>query len=359
MQINYSGYYNTTGYSLAAQEYILAIRHVNPEANIRIQYFNTRTPIGMSPYRDNLFFEMSKKPLAPDAIHVFHCIPHRYRRPKGAKKCVGVCLFETMNPPKEWIRMMNEMDLIITASTFNELIFKAHGATVPIKVVPHCFDPKMFNKDVKHNGRYSLFTFMSIGTWKARKNWEGLIKGFYDAFSKKDDVCLLVKTDKPKELEACVRRIKQTSEWRSKETAPIFAEQKTHCLFEEIPAFMKKAQIYISTSLGEGFCLPNLHAMALDIPLVTTKFGGVLEYAKPDNCTYIEPKHYKTYPTMDGVPQFANCIWPVLRTHEIRDQMIEVRKHYPKDKAKQAYQFVHENFNYDVIGKKFLEAIGD
>jgi glycosyltransferase involved in cell wall biosynthesis len=120
---------------------------------------------------------------------------------------------------------------------------------------------------------------------------------------------------------------------------------------------MQKCDVYVSASLGEGFGLPGLHAMALGIPVVITKYAGVTEYAKPETCTFIEPRGYRTHPNMDGIPQFNNCIWPELRIGDIRDSMRKVFEEYPKEKAMTAYKYVHENFNYDVIGRKFLEAL--
>lgn len=338
-------------------DYLLAMLQVDPAANIKVQPFNSETKLGVSDNRYQLFASLAKKKDEPDQVHVYHCIPHRYRRPVGAKKCFGFCVFETMNPPADWIRMMNEMDAVITASVFNERIFRTHGVTVPIHVIPHCFDAKLFNKEVQPTGRYNMKTFLAMGTWKMRKNWETLIKAFYDAFDKKDNVCLLIKTDKPKDLEMMVQRVKRSSEWRTKDTAPIFAEQRTHCNFEEIPQFMKKGDFYISCSIGEGFGISGAHAMALNIPVITTKFGGCTEYAKQDNCTFIEPKHYKTYPVMDGIPQFANCIWPVINTIDVKEKMIEVLKNSPTEKTQKAYEFAHDNLSYDVIGKKYLEVL--
>ncbi len=357
MQIHWSIYLNHTGYSISAQDYILAMRQVDPNVDIKVHFENKETRIGVSKNRQQIFSALSQTKESLPKISIYQTVPHRYRHPKGSKKNIGVCVFETMNPPKQWINLMNEMDLIIAASSFNKRIFETNGVNKPIHVVPHCFDSNLFNKEVKPNGRYAMTTFLSIGTWKKRKSWETLIKAFYDAFEKKDNVCLLIKTDKPKELESAVQRIKRTCEWRSKDTAPIFAEQKTHCTFEEIPQFMRKGDIFISPTLGEGFGLSGLHAMALGIPVIITKFSGVLEYAKPDLCTYIEPQHYKTYPVMDGIPQFSNCIWPVIRVSQVRDKMLEVWKKYPSEKANAAYKFVHDNFNYEKTGNKFLEAI--
>lgn len=357
MQLFYTCYMNKSGYSIAAQEYIKAILHADPSFDIRCKYVNQDVGVGMSRNRNQLFQSLLKKPERHPAVSLFHTIPMLYRRLREFKKHVGIAVFETINPPKQWIEQMNEMTNIITASDFNKNIFQQAGVTVPIHVVPHCFDARMFNSEVTSFGRYDRFTFLSMGTWKTRKNWETLIKAFYDGFSEKDRVCLLIKTDHPEKLRETVVHIKRTCEWRSKDTAPIYAEETTQCEFEDIPKIMKKADAYVSPSLGEGFGLPGLHAMALGLPVIATKFGGCLEYAKPEICTHIVPAGYKTYPIMDGIPQFNNCIWPVLRIGDVRDAMRQIYENNPVQKTKAAYDFVHKNFTYQTVGHKFIEAI--
>jgi len=168
MNIVYNHYLNSTGYSLSAQDYVLAMLHVDPNINIKCNFLN-KGHLGVSKNRRQIFTALSKGKEEKNSVHIYHSIPHRYRRPEGARKCIGICLFETINPPKNWIQMMNNMDAIITASSFNKNIFKANGVTVPIHIVPHCFDVNMFNKNIKANGRYGLKTILSIGTWKKTK----------------------------------------------------------------------------------------------------------------------------------------------------------------------------------------------
>jgi len=359
MQIVYNLYLNHTGYSIAAQDYILSMLHVNPDVDIKTKFLNYLTNLGVSKNRQQLMKSMEKKEDRKPQTVVFHSIPHRYLRSKGPKGHIGICLFETISVPKKWVPLMNDMDRIITASTFNENVFKDNGVTAPIVKVPHAFDPSLFHKDIRSSGRYNLFTFLSIGTWKRRKNWELLIKSFYDAFEAKDKVCLLIKTEKPADLKQLVVNIKKNGDWRAKDTAPIYSEESSNCNFEDMPRIMSKGDVYICPSLGEGFGLPGLQAMALGIPLITTRFGGSLEYALPHLCTYLEPCSYKTYPTMDNIPQYKGCIWPVLRISEIRSRMRYAYENYEdvKRKAQAAYNYVHKTYTYDVIGKQMIKAI--
>lgn len=354
MQLEYFCYLNSTGYSIAAQDYILAMLKQLPSFDIRVRPLNALTNLGVSPNRQQIFSSLMNKKESAERIGFFHSIPHRYKQVAGMKKHVGFCVFETMNPPKDWVHMMNSMDCIVTASTFNQRIFEAAGVKRPIHLVPHCFDPRLFNRDVNHTGRYDLFTFIAMGTWKTRKNWEVLIKGFYDAFEVKDGVCLLLKTDKPQQLESKILQIKRSGDWRSKDTAPIFIDRSVNCNFEDIPSFMKRGDAYISTSMGEGFGYCGLHAMALGIPVITTKFGGALEYARPEFSVYLEPQHYKQHPNMDGIPQFRNCIWPVVTVSEVKQKLQYVKSHYPKTMAGLAYDFVHKTFTYEKVGPQMI-----
>lgn len=349
---------NETGYSIAAQSNILAIQRVYPEADIRTHYVNRRLGLGISRNRQQLFTALNKKDPSSPSISLYHCIPPRYRR-KGKEKHFGFCVFETINPPSEWITEMNNMDVILTASQFNKSIFEGEGVKRPVLVVPHCFDEKMFNKEVKSLGRYDQTTFISMGAWKVRKNWEVLIRSWYQAFELRHNVCLLIKTNKPHELKALVQHIKRTGEWRGKDTAPIYCEDDPVCDFEDIPKILRKGDIYISASIGEGFGYDGLHAMALGMPVVTTRFGGVLEYAKPDLCTYLEPHKYRQISVLDGIPQLSNCIWPYLTIDEISNKMRQVMYEVKdrEEKARKAYQYVHEHFTYQAIGAKLVEIL--
>lgn len=363
MHINYFLYLNQSGYSLAGQEYVLSLLKADPKLSIKCFSLAGDTNLGLSLDRSKLFSDLKQTKEQENHIDIYHSVPGLYKLHEhkknihNAKKTVGICLFETMNPNKSWIEKMKSVDHIVTASEFNRRIFLSNGYNKNITNIPHCFDPEMFNKDVQTQGRYSLFTFLSIGTFKQRKNWDNLIKGFYQAFDKKNKVCLLIKTDKINEMKFLIRSIKNNSEFKSKDTAHIFVEEKPVCTLEEIPKIMKKADVCVCPSLGEGFGYFGLHAMALNIPLVITRYSGNLEYAKEGFVTYIEPKKYKSYPIMDKIPQFHNCIWPVVSPSDIAESLLKAFQSNLINKAIKGYEYVHSHFTQQVIGNKFLDFL--
>ena len=358
MQLRYSLYLNSIGYSISAQAYLRAIQKVQPERSVKVSAINGISSFkkGVSEEYRKWFMKLRDTPAEASYISIQHCIPRIYISDKAQKR-IGVAVYETIDPPRNWIEKMNEMDLIVTASHFNEGIFKNAGLRVPLRVVPHCFDSEMFHKDVRPSGRFNMFTFFYMGTWRKRKNFVPLLRAFYDGFAFKDNVCLLLKTDKSKQLKNTIRTVKN-EKWKTKDTAPVYIEEET-VDFEEIPKIMKKADVYISPSLGEGFNIPSAHAMALGIPLIITRYGGCLEFAKPELCTYLHPKGYRKIPQMDGLSQFAGKIWPNIPMEEIRDKMLfayHSRKHI-QEKAKQAYEYVHQHFNDEIIGRRLVSVI--
>lgn len=61
---------------------------------------------------------------------------------------------------------------------------------------------------------------------------------------------------------------------------------------EDIARIYQHSDIFISTSWWEGFGLPPLEAMACGCAVITSKSGGVNEFAKDnDNCLMFEPKN--------------------------------------------------------------------
>ena len=233
MQIRYSLYAGTSGYSISAQDYLKALQFVKPDSNIKalgIKGVNRKN--GISEERYNWLLSLKNTPPKTDYISIQHCIPSIYVSDHANKK-IGIAIYETIDPPGSWVQRMNEMDHIITASNFNKGTFETAGVRSPITVVPHCFDPQLFHNKVYPSGRYKLFTFLYIATWKERKNFSGLINAFYEAFRAADNVCLLLKTDKPENLKTLIDGIK-IGGFKTKDTAPIYIEEDV-VTFEEIP----------------------------------------------------------------------------------------------------------------------------
>ncbi|RLQ94552.1 glycosyltransferase [Falsibacillus albus] len=70
---------------------------------------------------------------------------------------------------------------------------------------------------------------------------------------------------------------------------PFSIEYVVHPSQEELRNHFQTAHIFLFTSMYEGFGMPPLEAMSCGIPVITTRCGGINEYADGDNCLQVEP----------------------------------------------------------------------
>ena len=111
--------------------------------------------------------------------------------------------------------------------------------------------------------------------------------------------------------------------------------------------------------MGEGFLLPGLQCMALNIPIIVTNFSGVQDYATESTANLIQNEGFVQLSDMDGIPQFKRKKWAFITVKSIQQKMRYVLENQEevKKKAINGYDFVHKNFNYTVIANKFSDMI--
>jgi glycosyltransferase involved in cell wall biosynthesis len=211
--------------------------------------------------------------------------------------------------------------------------------------------------NIKPLNIHNKFTFLFLGTWKSRKGYDQLFEAFYSEFSDKDNVQLVVKTDKPKAAEQFAIN-KRKKMGINKGFAPILFESK---VFNEIelPKFIKSAHCLVMPTKGEGFGYPGLQSMSLGVPVIITNFSGCQDYANEETATLLEPSGFLFHKNMDGIPQFRNKKWAFIEVANIRKSMRYVLNNPQrvKEKAETAYSYVMERFNYTIIEELFTKMI--
>jgi len=359
IKLNYLAFANNSGYSYAAMNNIKALYQSN-KYDIRLNIFGDRPNKNVvSDEEYEFLMSLTKKKDFDDNIIIYHCIPTMQKRvKKEGRRNIGVAVFETYSPPENWFSILNENDAIIVPSKFNYNIFSHGPIKKPIYYVPHSINTTLYNKDIKPLNKYNKFTFLFMGTWKERKGYPQLIEAWFSEFREKDNVQLIIKTDKPKQAESYVKRIKKEMGIINKGNAPILFESK---VYDEkmLPRFMKNVDCYVSNTLGEGFGICGLQSMALKIPVIITNYSGCQDYAKENNCTLIPVSGFILHKNMDGIPQFRNKKWAFVEVKRIRESMRYVLNNNDiiKRKAENAYNYVMENFNYKVVENNFSEMI--
>lgn len=348
---------NRSGYAQAAQDYIYALTN-SGNYDIKISLLHASPDqISMTTKRLRDITGMIKREISRksgECHQIFHCIPDTQRRiARSPNRSVGFATFETFEPPEHWVEILNSNDAVICPSKFNEKIFRHAGVIKPIFHIPHCIDTDIFNPSVESIKEHPEFTFLYFGTWKKRKGWPQLIEAFLKEFDKNDNVRLVIKTDRLTMAQRGIDEIRNSIGLK-KEYAPISFE--TRVLTEdEIPLLIKKADCFVSPTLGEGFGIPGMQAMALGVPVVITNYSGCQDYANSETATLIEPRGFIALKEMDKIPQFNSKSWGHIVAEDVAKAMRHVicNKQDVNRKANYGSKFVADNFNYHITAKKF------
>lgn len=136
--------------------------------------------------------------------------------------------------------------------------------------------------------RNDLFTFGVNGTWHERKGFHNLVRAYFGAFTKKDDVVLVIRTsyfgagrDRPmlvdfeRQVLGEVGKIKMEFQKPGWEMPRFRLMTGTALTDRELADWLGSLDCYVNPSFGEGLGIPPIHAAAQGVPLVTSDFGAV------------------------------------------------------------------------------------
>lgn len=287
-------------------------------------------------------------------VAIWHSIPARWNNlKKGLKKTILVCTFECDDPPIPWVDSINQFgDVILYPSNYCKFQFEKAGCNKPGFVIPHCVDDSYFNApSICHIGGETKF--ISIGTWKQRKNWPALISAFASLIGEGLNIKLLIKTDNAKLARHDVSRLVR------KEIYHKFEIVDGNLSNQSLASLMSSCHAYICASRGEGFCLPVAQAMSMGLPVISTNIGGLYDFVKEENAIIIESGPKESCP-MDGYPQFHMKNWPIVSEEAIRRAVRQACENYSSviaDQAKVGKTTAKNLFSLNSVGAAMKEMV--
>jgi Glycosyltransferase len=211
-------------------------------------------------------------------------------------------MFESTKIPEDWSDYLQAADMVIVPSKWCQSVFAKSG--IETKVVPLGYDNEVFkyvDREDKGKGR-KTFSFLHYNAFNLRKGFRELWTAFNREFEKTEPVKLILKTT----LEHTPLPIIQ-SEYPNVEVIRGGATKKE--LFE----ICKRSDCFVFPSMGEGFGMPPLEAMATGLPLIMPNSHGLTEYYN-DKLMYdvkIEkevPAVYSRYKGVDTGKMFMSSI---------------------------------------------------
>jgi glycosyltransferase involved in cell wall biosynthesis len=227
-----------------------------------------------------------------EPVVVAHLVPEFFPVVRARSRdvfLVGHTAWETDRIPAHWIPCLNAADLIVVPSRFSADAITSSPVTTPVAVVPHVA-PTMApgTGAAREASSAEPFVFYTIAEWTERKAPFKTIEAYLRAFRGGDPVLLIVKTS-PRDLRgpepAGLRAVEPgTAPWS---LAQLMRDHPDPAAIRLVTRRMTDAEIaelhrggdcFVSLCRSEGWGLGAFDAAAHGNPVVTTGFGGHLDY---------------------------------------------------------------------------------
>lgn len=214
----------------------------------------------------------------------------------GSKNRFGIWNYETTILPKAFAKYYQFVDKVLPSSQFSKKIFTDNGMPDDKQVVvPHGIYLERFQNlgkfPLKTKKKYKILA--NIAQPHLRKNIPGLLKAYGKAFTKQDDVCLVLKVSKKSPQPG--RDVPFNDLYNNfRNTFKNHAEVEIIDQFIiDIETLYNACDVVFTMSHAECFWMPGLEGFAANKIVVAPRYGGQLDYMNDDNSILIDGKEIR------------------------------------------------------------------
>lgn len=233
--------------------------------------------------------------------------------------------------PQQWVDdFNNHLTVMTTLSTHIEKLMIDNGVSVPMATSGCGVDHwDRIKPDESFRVEARGFRFLHVSSCFPRKGVEALLAAYESAFTNADDVTLVIKTfDNPHNT------VRETlAEMRAKNSRfPDVVTIIGDLTDAEVKSIYSQCDVMVGPSFAEGYGLPFAEAMLSGIPVITTNWGGQLDFCNPGN-SWLVDYQFERANTHFGLWTSA---WARVHVHALADAMREARATSPQIRAEMA-----------------------
>lgn len=272
-----------TARSLEEKGYAVALRSMKEPGNSSID----EAYVKAQPDLARMHAQFLSRGIEKDAVVSRNNYPPLVEDMVGQVRALHHYAWEESSFPSKWVDGFNEhLTMMTCLSEHVRKIMIDSGVSVPMLVSGCGVDHwERITPDNSYRVEARGFRFLHVSSCFPRKGVEALLEAFGMAFSASDDVSLVIKTfDNPhNEVERLL------SEWREKR--PDFPEVVTifgDLTDEQLKALYSQCDVMVAPSFAEGYGLPLAEAMLSGIPVITTSWGGQLDFCNDGNSWLVD-----------------------------------------------------------------------
>lgn len=363
-----------SGYANAARDYVRALDQVGCDLVTRhIKYDNGQYK--NSPREE----ELTSKEVTNIDIVIQHTTPNESQRKDGVFNVLYFA-WETDRIPDEWVKKINEMDLVLVPCNENILAARRCGVIVPMHKIVHTFDTDKYSKNHEPliiPGVDNYFKFLSICQYSKKKGVDALLKAYLSEFTEKDNTLLILKTyigpnDGEKEkghIPGLINAMKGILRLKNYPRILLLHEIMTD---EQIARLYKTSDCYVLPSRGEGWGIPCFDALGYGLPAISTGWAGPTEFITED-CGWLVDYNMSPVIDMNHPHDFmytAKDNWAEPHVCDLKRAMREAHSLWKCrsskwrkgsaikwDSMRNAAKERVKDFNYDIVGTEMKDVI--
>jgi glycosyltransferase involved in cell wall biosynthesis len=254
---------------------------------------------------------------------------------------------------------------VVTMSDFAQTIFRRQVTTTPVTKIlyPFTFKPWHLIDPSEMRTRYGLgandfvvFYNFSYASSYYRKNPDGAVRAFAEAFKNCADAKLVFKTNGAKDCANSDVRLKALIASLGLSDRVVFVAGFLEQY--EIVSLTNACDVYLSLHRGEGFGLGIAEAMSLGKPVVVTNYSAPTEFCNADNAMLVPYSMRAVKPNENDIGVYAYVKeWAEPDVHAAATDLRRLYddRAFAKELGENGRRFIADHFS-DANFKKSVEA---
>jgi glycosyltransferase involved in cell wall biosynthesis len=217
--------------------------------------------------------------------------------------------WDSSSMPADWYELFaHHADEIWVPSNYVRRCYVEDGVGADkVQVIPHGIRTEFFNPRAEPLGLRTKksFRFLFVGGTLWRKGVDVLLAAYTRAFSRADDVCLVIKDVGARTYYRDCNYRERIRELVRDPSAPEILYLTTDVADRVMPRLYRACDCLVHPFRGEGFALPVLEAMGCGLPVVVTSGGPCDDYCTDETAYRLPASLVSAWDCVTRSPAFV------------------------------------------------------